>query len=208
MTLTLDLHLPHLAHTESAAGFSRDRRYRYWLTRRWGAGPALTFVGLHPSDADEHRDDATTRRGARIARGLGYDAVTWVNLYAAATTDPATLDQLVDPVGPDNDTVLDGAAAEHDVIVFAWGARANSARARAVATRMWRLASSVGGSVAVLGWTAEGQPSHPLEVKPETPLQCLSAGAHREMLDVDPRWARLLSDSRAVLDDQAAGELR
>ena len=40
--------------------FSEDRRYRYWLTRRWGSGPALMFVSLNPSDADEHHDDPTT----------------------------------------------------------------------------------------------------------------------------------------------------
>ena len=85
MTLTLDLHLwPHLTDTESAAGFSADRRYRYWLTRRWGSGPALMFVSLNPSNADERHDDPTTRRDMRFARRLGYDAMTLLNLYKCA----------------------------------------------------------------------------------------------------------------------------
>ena len=46
MTLTLDLHLPRWLHTEGDAEFSEDRSYRYWLTRRWGPGPALMFVSL------------------------------------------------------------------------------------------------------------------------------------------------------------------
>lgn len=62
VTLTLDLHLPSWLHTEGDAEFSPDRSYRYWLTRRWGPGPALMFVSLNPSDVDEHRDDQTTRR--------------------------------------------------------------------------------------------------------------------------------------------------
>ena len=110
-----------------------------------------------------------------------------------------------DPVGPDNDAHLDCAAAEHDVIVFAWGANADPARARAVATRLWRIAAANGGTVAVFGWTAGEQPRHPLYLAGDPPLQRLTAWAHQDMLDVDPRWARLLADT-AVLDE--AGELR
>jgi hypothetical protein len=201
VTLTLDLHLPHLphlSHTASGALFSDDRRYRYRLTRRWGPGPALMFVSLNPSDADEHRDDPTTRRDTRFARGFGYDAVTLMNLYGAVATDPKQLAGLSDPIGPDTDARLDRAAAEHDVIVFAWGANADPARASAVATRLWRIAAVTGGTVAVLGWTASGQPRHPLYLRGDTPLQCLTADAHADMCDVDPRWARLLSDTAAI----------
>ncbi len=108
-----------------------------------------------------------------------------------------------DPVGPDNDEHLDRAAAEHDVIVFAWGADADPARARAVATRLWRIAGEAGGTVAVLGWASGNQPRHPLYLRADTPLQCLTAGAHRDMLDVDPRWSQLLADT-TVLDDEPA----
>ena len=81
--MTLELHLPRWLHTEADAEFSEDRTYRYWLTRRWGPGPALMFVSLNPSDADEHRDDQTTRRDMDFARDFGYDAVTLLNLGAA-----------------------------------------------------------------------------------------------------------------------------
>jgi hypothetical protein len=208
VTLTLDLHLGHLLHHASAAQFSADRLYRYTLTRRWGTGPALMFVSLNPSVADEHHNDPTTRRDERFARGFGYDAVTLLNLYAGCATNPKDLALMADPVGPDNDAHLDRAAAEHDVIVFAWGAHADPVRARAVATRLWRITRTTGGTVAVLGWTAEGQPRHPLYLRADTPLQCLTAGAHRDMLDVDPRWAALLSDTTAIEDPAGAGVRR
>ena len=48
-------------------------------------------------------------------------------------TNPKHLALLADPIGPDNDAHLDREAARHDVIVFAWGAHADPARARAVA---------------------------------------------------------------------------
>ncbi|MFV8227483.1 DUF1643 domain-containing protein [Mycolicibacterium fortuitum] len=204
MTLTLDL---HLAHNVSSAVFSEDRRYRYELSRRWGPGPALMFVSLNPSDADEHRDDPTTRRDVRFARGFGYDAVTLLNLNAGRTPNPAELAGMDDPIGPDNDAHLDRAAAAHDVIVFAWGANADPDRATAVATRLWNIARGRGGSVAVLGWTADGQPRHPLYLRGDTPLQCLTADAHTDMLDVDPRWTQLLADTDVLDALDGAGSL-
>ena len=174
--------------------FSEDRSYRYWLTRRWGPGPALMFVSLNPSDADEHRDDPTTRRDMGFARDFGYDAVTLLNL-AAVMTNPKHLALLADPIGPDNDAHLDREAARHDVIVFAWGAHADPARARAVGTRLWRICRRTGGTVACLGWTAEGQPRHPSRLAKPTPLSTLTASAHLDFADVDPRWVALLSDT-------------
>ncbi|MCC5582364.1 DUF1643 domain-containing protein, partial [Microtetraspora sp. AC03309] len=175
MTLTLDLHLPRWAHVEGDAFFSTDRQYRYWLTRRWGPGPSLMFVSLNPSDADEHRDDQTTRRDMDFARQFGYDGVTLLNLSAAVMTDPRLLAQVANPIGPDNDAHLDREAARHDVIVFAWGSNADPARARAVATRLWSITRQTGGSVACLGWTAEGQPRHPSRLAKATPLSTLTA---------------------------------
>jgi hypothetical protein len=196
MTLMLDL---HLSHTESSAAFSDDGHYRYRLTRRWGPGPALMFVSLNPSTAGAHRNDATVRRDIGFARRFGYNAFNILNLYAGKATDPKALAAMTDPVGPDNDAHLDAAAAEHDVIVFAWGAHAQEARARAVATRIRRICRASGGTVAVLGWTADDQPRHPLYMRSDAQLQCLTAGAHVDMLDVDPRWARVLTDP-AVLE--------
>ena len=123
------------------------------------------FVSLNPSDADEHRDDPTTRRDMDFARDFGYDAVTLINLGAAVMTNPKHLALLPDPIGPDNDAHLDRAAASHDVIVFAWGAHADPARARAVATRLWRIAGAGRWDGCCLGWAAGDQPRHPLRLR-------------------------------------------
>ena len=200
MTLSLDLHLPHWPHPVRAAHFSPDRRYRYWLTCRWAPGPALMFVSLNPSTADEHRDDATSRRDIAFADGFGYGAVTLLNLYAGRATNPKDLARMDDPIGPDNDAHLEEKATEHDVIVLAWGGDAEPRRARAVATRIWRICQGTGGTVAVLGWTGGGQPRHPLYLPKDTALQCMTARAHHDMLDVDPRWVGLLTDTAALED--------
>lgn len=159
------------------------------------------FVSLNPSDADEHRDDQTTRRDMCFAREFGYDAVTLLNLSAAVMTNPKHLAGLADPIGPDNDAHLDREAARHDVIVFAWGANADPARARAVATRLWRICLHTGATVAHLGWTAEGQPRHPSRLAKDTPLSTLTASAHLDFSDVDPRWVQLLSDPSGEGED-------
>ena len=52
--------------------FSRDRRFRYRLGRRWGDGAAVCFVLLNPSTADETREDPTVRRCIGFARSLAF----------------------------------------------------------------------------------------------------------------------------------------
>lgn len=195
MTSILDLILPH---DDSSAVMSEDRRYRYRLNRRWGPGPELMLVSLHPGAAREHHDDPAARRDKAVARGFGYDAYAKLSLFAARVHSDDDLGALDDPVGADNDAHLDAAAAEHDVIVLDWGAQAPPARARAVASRLWRIARDSGGAIAVLDWTPSGQPYHPLRVRADAQLQCLTARAHCDMVDVDPRWTALLSDAAAA----------
>ncbi len=103
MTETPDSHLPrcprcmaHL-HLDRGAEFSADRRYRHWLRRRWGTGPELMFVSLNPSDAGEHRDDATTRRDLQFGEDFGYDAALLMKLCAGVSRHP---EQLAGMSGP------------------------------------------------------------------------------------------------------------
>lgn len=195
MRSLLDLILPH---DESSAVFSTDRRYRYRLSRRWGSGPELMLVSLFPGLAREHHDDPDAGRDKAVARAFGYDAYAKLALFAARAHNVDELDRLDDPVGVDNDAHLDAAAAEHDVIVLDWGEQAAWPRARAVSSRLWRIARDSGGAIAVLDWTASGQPYHPLRVRADAQLQCLTAHAHPDMVDVDPRWTQLLADAAAA----------
>ncbi len=212
MTLTLDFHLlprplyrgrPYL---EADAKFSPDGRYRHWLTRRWSDGPSLMFLQLNPSRADAHHDDATTRRNVRFADDYGYGALILHNLYDLISTDPQGLKAVDDPVSEGNDARIAAAAAEHNVIVFAWGANADPVRAREVASRVWRVCTRTGGAVAVFGWTLADQPLHPLRLAADTQLHTLTAGAHADFSDVDRRWTGLLADTREpgqYTDEQA-----
>jgi hypothetical protein len=209
MTLTLDLNLPQFSHhrvhyTEASADFSDCGRYRYRLKRRWAQGPALMFIQLNPSTAGADRDDATVRRDVGFALGFGYSAITALNIYAGKATQPRDLAAMADPIGPDNDAYIDRAAADHDLIVFAWGHHADPVRARTVASRVWRICAQTGASVACLGWTASGQPKHPVRLPADTPLQTLTAGAHPNFVDVDARCNQLLADTSDQGADMAA----
>src|SRR5207245_10014631 len=85
----------------SGASFSRDRRYRYRLWRRWDAArPVVAFVMLNPSTADAARDDPTIRRWSGFARAWGYGRLEVVNLFAYRATDPRWVRHVPGPVGP------------------------------------------------------------------------------------------------------------
>ena len=127
---------------------------------------------------------------------------------AHAQTNPKDLATMADPIGPENDTYLQWLASEHDLIVLAWGANADPQLARQVTSMLWRALSATGGSLGVLGWTDGDQPRHPLYLRADTPLQCLTAGAHPDYIDVDPRWVQLISDTADLDVDNTAISVR
>ena len=173
MTEQLDF-APH-TRFESSATFSPDRRYRYALTRRWVRGTrnlapprSMIVVGLNPSTADEHIDDPTIRRCINFAHRERCGALIMLNVFGLRATDPAQLYDAGDPVGPDNDAVIDAVlkSEPHALIVAAWGAhaeRVNPGRVRSVAYSIPRLMC--------FGVTMYGQPRHPLYLKSDTPLE-------------------------------------
>lgn len=135
------------------ATFSRDRRYRYRLWRRWDRSrPAVAFVMLNPSTADARRDDPTIRRCIGFARAWGFGGVDVVNLFAYRATDPRELLRVADPVGPRNSRHIQRAGLGAALVVIAWGAHPSAARSAPISLPRARC----------LGLTRTGQPRHPL----------------------------------------------
>ena len=145
--------------------FSRDRRLRYRLARRWGDGAAVCFVLLNPSTADWTREDPTVRRCIGFAQALGYGALEVVNLYAYVATDPAKLRRAGYPVGRSNDRHIEATARECERVVLAWGVHA-ARLARPL--EVLRLLQRMGVEPHCLRRTASGHPEHPLRL----PLGC------------------------------------
>jgi len=147
------------------ARFSRDRRYRYALTRAWGEGPRVAWVMLNPSVADGVEDDPTLRACLDFARRWGCGSLEVVNLFALVATTPAGLRSAPEPLGGDCDAAIAAALDRADLVVAAWGAghRGLLGRAREVRARLPEGARC-------LGITAGGDPRHPLYVARATAL--------------------------------------
>jgi hypothetical protein len=127
---------------------------------------------LNPSDADEVRDDPTIRKCQGFQRRWGHGgACEVVNPFALIATDPRELSKHPDPVGPENDSHIAGAALDvlgaGGRIVVAWGAH------RFARQRVSIVAASLLGAVDTLwclGVTKDGSPRHPLYVPYSQPL--------------------------------------
>jgi hypothetical protein len=144
------------------AQFSRDRRYRYRLWRRWDpARPQIAFCMLNPSTADEHNDDPTIRRCIGFARDWGYGGVEIVNLFALRATDPRELRRARDPIGRANDVHVIDAAQRSTAVVVAWGVHGALLERGAAALRLL----SPRARLLALGWTLAGEPRHPLYLR-------------------------------------------
>lgn len=160
---------------ERDAVLSDCGRYRYLLRRSWDhTKPRALFVMLNPSTADAEIDDATIRSCIRLSRGMNYGSFEVVNLFAWRATDPAELVKADDPVGPNNDGVIDAAIGRCDSVICAWGAhQMASSRGRAV----WGAIRSRRPAAFCLGTTKAGMPKHPLYIKSGTPLIVFNAAA-------------------------------
>jgi hypothetical protein len=146
--------------TYSSAVISPDGLYRYQLTRRWGSGPLLPWIMLNPSTADETIDDNTIVRVKNFSDGFGFGGCRIGNLYAFRSTDPKTLWQQPDPVGPDNNIHLHRILREAEdnkiPVVAAWGVNARQERIDEL------LAMRGASRLRCLGTTKFGAPKHPL----------------------------------------------
>ena len=139
----------------STATLSPCRTYRYSLTREWGSGLAVLFVGLNPSTADETQDDPTIRRCIAFAREWGYARLHMANLFAFRATKPGDMKNASDPVGPENDEHLAALANDSAITLAAWGVHgAFGGRHNTVRVMLPRLH--------YLRLTKGGHPGHPL----------------------------------------------
>src|SRR5262245_34051042 len=93
----------------ASARFSRDRRYRYSLSRRFGDGPTSVFIMLNPSTADAERDDPTIRKCVGFCRRWGVGELHVVNLFAFRAVSPFDMKKADDPVGPRNRRAIEQA---------------------------------------------------------------------------------------------------
>ena len=111
-----------IAITPSGAQFSRCRRWRYLLWRRWDESkPVANFLMLNPSTADELKLDPSCTRARNYAERWGYGGLIVTNIFGWRATDPKVMKSVKDPVGRGNDAAILRAAREAKLVVCAWG---------------------------------------------------------------------------------------
>ncbi|HYL22994.1 MAG TPA: DUF1643 domain-containing protein [Burkholderiales bacterium] len=147
----------------SGAVFSRCRRWRYLLWRRWDAArPSANFLMLNPSTADEFRLDPSCTRARLYAERWGYGALIVTNLFGWRATDPGEMKAAREPVGRANDAAILRAAREAAIVVCAWG---NHGAHRERSARVLALLRDARVELHALRVTGAGEPAHPLYLR-------------------------------------------
>ena len=159
-----------IADSASGAEFSRCRRWRYLLWRRWDPRqPAANFLMLNPSTADERQLDPSCTRARNYAERWGYGGILITNLFAWRATDPEEMKAARDPVGPENDAAIVRAARRAALVVCAWGNQGAFLERSAAVTEMLGKTKIKLHALRVNG---SGEPAHPLYLpgclKPKT----------------------------------------
>ncbi len=155
--------------TYTSLGEEGDDTYRWSLWRSWSSTDdqrVCTFVMLNPSTADGRRDDQTIRRCVGFASRDGFTGIHVVNLFALRATDPAKLNMVRDPVGPENDGAILDAVRSSEFTVAAWGRHGTLFRRDEAVLELLE-----GHPIWCLGTTNNGQPRHPLPVRKLAPME-------------------------------------
>lgn len=161
-----------LQDDRAGAVFSDDGTYRYRLWRTWDAElPAVAFIMLNPSTADEVELDPTCRRCKGYAEKWGFGKLIVGNIFALKATKPRELyghDDPMDVVGPENDYHLTSICEDAELVVAAWGAHGDlHGRGSEVA----RSITSSGVDLFALNTTQDGHPNHPLYQRKDAELE-------------------------------------
>jgi len=152
----------------ATATFSRDRSYRFRLSRVWDRdGTRVNFLMLNPSTADAFVLDPTVRRCAGFAESWEAGAFEVTNIFALRSTDPRDLRRADDPIGRGNDDAIVAAAECADLVVCAWGAHGTYLGREA---QVRDLLQAAGTETVCLRRTRAGHPGHPLYVRKDVEL--------------------------------------
>ena len=145
--------------TESGAKFSRCRRWRYLLWRKWSDAPVANFLMLNPSTADEVKLDPSCTRARVYAERWGFGALIVTNLFGWRATDPGDMKAARDPVGRGNDAAILAAARAAELVVCAWG---NHGLHRRRSEKVISYLKKTQVKLHVLRLNGAGEPAHPL----------------------------------------------
>lgn len=170
------------------ASFTGDLALRWRLDRMWVRPPGdsrllrgMTWIMLNPSVAGAGRNDATVTRCLGYADREGCARLTVVNLFPAVATQPVTLLPFGGTLNPwweeCNDRHITAAVTEQapgmaaePLVVCGWGTWGGHPSLEWRAARVVRLLGKLRVPWFALGWTANGQPTHPVRQRGDAKL--------------------------------------
>lgn len=163
----------HIHVVDQGAVFSPDNRYRYTLWRVWDKSiEQVLFIGLNPSIANADHDDPTVRRCIGFAKTWGYGGMWIANIFAFISSSPRYIQQVADPVGPDNEVWIKLLVNSFSLVIACWGNRGNDPHRN-------QFIASLNRPLHCLAMTSSGNPAHPLylpatatpiDFRPTTPV--------------------------------------
>ena len=140
---------------------SKDRKYRYVLSRIWNdSEPMIMFIGLNPSTADEKEDDPTIRKCIDFAKNWGYGGFYMLNLFAFRATHPEDMFKENEPIGKDNDKYIKEYSKKCDKVMCVWG---NNGVYKNRSKEVLEMLDNA----YYLKLNQTGEPAHPLYLKSE-----------------------------------------
>ena len=152
--------------------------YRYLFGWRWAPGPLRVYAGLNPSTMTAVKTDHTGRKWRGFAERDGFGGYIAVNAFGFRATNPDDLldtrEAGIDIVGPGNDAAVYAAIRFPGVtdVVACWGNPPD----KCLRARLAFVAALLRGMQPVRCWgfTAAGNPRHPLMLPYTSKLQPLS----------------------------------
>lgn len=161
------------------ARFSADRRYRYWLQRRWDPSrPQFAYVLLNPSRADADHDDPTVRKLSVLTSANGGGGFELVNLFAVMDTRQVGLHlpDAVEAAPGENDRWIERVVERADVVVLGWGdgmaddllTQGRRAAVRRRAQQVWPLVRN--RQPRCFRTIGSGAPGHPGRLRSTAPI--------------------------------------
>lgn len=156
----------------SSAVISECGTWRYRLDRDvQPEGIVFAFFGVNGSTATGDEEDQTTMKWRGFTERNGGRRYIAGNPFAFRATDVRELARAADPVGPENSRYLDEIIAEADVLVPCWGNRSKvPERLRHHFDSLRERLFASGKPIKIFGFTASGDPKHPLMLGYSTPL--------------------------------------
>lgn len=147
---------------------------RIVLRRKWAPGPTACIIGHNPSDANDDRDDPTSRWWIEWCQLFGFGGFDAVNLYPFVTSDPSACYAIVSEIyGGTNWGARDAlhfvnlpalveAAKAADQVFVCWGAIARDSDWIEHVVEEIQSGEAPYPHLWCWGKNADGSPKHPM----------------------------------------------